>query len=164
MKHITLISLIFLSFLMLFACGGVQKRNEKTQIKTYDSTFAQLREMGADSSEIAKIIQKLENPYNEPIPTADEVISSMMLITPNPTSSSVTIKFFNGFQNADLLIPCNFIVDLFYIDKKMHTFNFLESKGTEIIPESYLKEEGMYRVATEYNGITFVSTFMVIKK
>ena len=161
--------ILALAILLLLACGSVQEDDKnktnltKKSVNIDDSTYAELLAAGIDSFDIAKIIERFENPYNEVFPTGNEVISSMMLVTPNPTSSSITIKFFNGFENTHLLLPENFIVDLFYIDKKIHTFTFMESKGIEVIPEEYLREEGMYRIATEWNGITFISTFMVRK-
>ena len=93
-----------------------------------------------------------------------------ILITPNPTSSSITMTFFNKYEK---LFPQNITVELYYLDIKIHTFEFNNSNGVEVIPESYLTKEGMYRVVAEmsikeyvaggYNS-RYVAAFMVMKK
>ena len=54
------------------------------------------------------------------------------------------MTFFNQY---DRLFPQNIVVELYYLDVKIHTFEFKNSRGIEVVPESYLQKEGMYRVA-----------------
>ena len=99
-----------------------------------------------------------------------EKLGPPILITPNPTSSSITITFFNKDER---LFPQNITVELYYLDMKVHTFEFNNSNGVEVIPESYLTKEGMYRVVADmsikeavaggYNS-RYVAAFMVMKK
>jgi hypothetical protein len=87
-------------------------------------------------------------------------------ITPNPTSSSITMIFWNNYER---LFPQDINVELYYLDVKIHTFEFKQSKGTEIIPATYLEKDGVYRVAVTFSikeadgTSTYTVPFMVTK-
>jgi len=171
---------VFILLIVATICGcATVKDNEsdvsfgvsKSENIQHDDShiYDELAHLGLDSNEIAKIINRLRNLEKEQenttvANTAEDVIKGMMLVSPNPTSSSVTIKFFNNFENRDFLLPHDFTVDLYYLEQKIHTFNFPQSSGIETIPESYLQKEGIYRVSTQVAGATFVSPFMVTRK
>ena len=172
---------VFILLIIVIICGcATVKDNESDvsfgvsnteNIQHNDSYFEDLAsfDLGLDSATMAGVVDRLRNSEKElenttVVNTEEYAIKGMMLVSPNPTSSSVTITFFNNFPNRTRLIPHDFTVDLYYLEQKIHTFNFPQSYGIETIPESYLQKEGMYRISTQVAGATFISPFMVVRK
>ena len=98
-----------------------------------------------------------------------EIIDPAIFIAPNPTSSSVEITFFNGYEG---LFPQDISLELYYLDTKIHTLEFKQSQGKETISAIYLEKEGVYRVVANMSipesikrnvNSQYMATFMVIK-
>ena len=123
----------------------------------------ELIEQGLYTWEDAERLLKRHNNSEHSI-SADETVQNLLYISPNPTSSYVTLTFFHNFDNRDILFPQNFVVELFYLEKHINTFTFNNSNGKETISETYLEKDGIYRVVSNIGGTNFTTTFMVMKK
>ena len=174
MKHTLKFGLLFLAYVLLISnCAwteGTQITKKGFTIDTLDDGREMHTYYDFNAAEVYLLVKDgilhmidrktIEPPIN---------------ITPNPTSSSITMIFFNNHKS---LFPQDINVELYYLEQKIHTFEFKQSKGTEVIPETYLQKEGVYRVAAtfsmkEYEGntsftgydgqSTYIAPFMVTK-
>jgi len=152
---------VFILLIVATVCGcATVKDNESDvsfgvskseNIQYNDSYFEDLASfgLGLDSATMAGVVDRLRNSEKElenttVVNTEEYAIKGMMLVSPNPTSSSVTITFFNNFPNRTRLLPHDFTVDLYYLKQKIHTFNFPQSSGVETTPSVFglLKRNG----------------------
>ena len=104
-------------------------------------------------------------------------VDSLVIITPNPTSSSTTCKLLASISNSKWRSQWNGNKDIFplYVEfqlivnqKIIHQWINANCKETETIPDEYLKEAGVYTLVCNFTGPTGCtasasSIFKVIK-
>jgi len=116
-----------------------------------------------------------------------EFKKTFLHISPNPTSSSVTIYFAHNPAHPTKTIefmpgkpyrwpeeywfPLDVSVDLYHLEKLIHTIDFWQSNGIETIPAEYLHLEGTWTAVARlhpdwrptYHTRIFTTTFLVNK-
>ena len=106
-------------------------------------------------------------------------------ISPNPTSSSITIYFAYKWKDGTCScvkpncpskwtwFPQDFSIELYHIDKLVHEQTFYDSYGTEVLSEEYLQKDGTYtlvaKVDPKWKGPSFykepfTTNFLVQKR
>lgn len=156
--------------LMCVGCAWMQgtEITPKKEKITVDSSEAGVKKITFHNAEELYFFVKNDQPSGHPYISVIErnLVDPPINITPNPTSSSITMIFWNNYES---LFPQDINVELYYLDLKIQTFEFKQSKGTEVIPDTYLQKEGVYRVAATFSikvdrgQETYTAPFMVTK-
>ena len=84
--------------------------------------------------------------------------SKVVIASPNPTSSSVTLSFLSGVK-----FPVNFQFDVVFDNSKIYSHSSPNCIGSEVIPASVLQKEGIYHVTYNVNGRKNSVSFWVKK-
>jgi len=106
-------------------------------------------------------------------------------ISPNPTSSSVTINFAYQWKNGTCScnnpncpnkwnwFPQDFTIELYHLSNKITEIIYENSFGTEVIAEEFLQKDGTYTIVARVDPkwckakmyeTPFITTFLVQKK
>jgi hypothetical protein len=95
----------------------------------------------------------------------EEKANNVLYITPNPTSSSVTVEFFRGQPANKIQFP-ELALDLYFENHKIRTINYANVSASVVIPETYLQQAGTYTVVVDFfqTGYPLSRSFVVIKK
>jgi len=184
MKKITL---LIICIFFTVSCKTVIEEEKKEEIN-FDLSFFNITEIeGLDTLDdvTKKIINAalegidldslIAEMFKEMVPELNKAIKERISISPNPTSSSATIKIDMGGGDAGNA-SYNFRYDLIFNEKIIHkkeVKNIKENIWQDVIPEHLLQTAGMYTVAYEINFLeegqpTFLNSknvinFMVIK-
>ena len=98
-----------------------------------------------------------------------------IIISPNPTPSSVSVRYFSYFSGQDILNsnfypPIKVECQLIFNERIIRQWTVDNYRYTiETIPEEYLKESGSYALVCNYLGIrgctaSASASFMVVRK
>ena len=178
MKKIILISIIFISFIMLFACGSVQEGNSGSRTEELEGMSHVLTDEQKEQMKVGRYLKF------DPICAiqaftgiADGIDSGLISLSPNPTSSNITFilltpitKSYGNKSDFPNLKPVSVHLQLLFNEKIIHQWNIENYwDQVETIPEGYLKESGTYLLVCNFKGsegctATASTSFMVIKK
>ncbi|MDR0927717.1 MAG: hypothetical protein LBO69_08135 [Ignavibacteria bacterium] len=169
---------IIISFVLLCSCATTEENSDNiehtgatlSQFEQQDSakklidSIIAASDLDAKSAElVSKMLKDAVNNPNQFSQKMEDVGKNMLVVSPNPTSSSATVEFFKGQPPSP--IPA-LKLDLFYENQKVHTFNLQDVRGSFVIQESYLQREGTYTIAVDFfqNGSPVSTSFIVVKK